>query len=78
MTSCAASAEVLVGEQRDPGPEHDYRTARQTCAGVLIALVVVLVVNASLSNRAVDMPAVIALLATAAGFLAVDIPAVRR
>jgi len=45
---------------------------------VLIALVVVLVVNASLSNRAVDMPAVIALLATAAGFLAVDIPAVRR
>ena len=52
----------------------DYRTARQASAYVLIALVAVEVLGAvTRIGPPIDVPATIAILATAAGLLAVDI-----
>lgn len=57
----------------------DYRNARQISAGLLIAAVVLVVVADSLQfGRDADPLVLSAILVTAAGLLAVDLPGVRR
>lgn len=66
---------------RDERPtDGDYRKARQISAGVLIALVGIIVVGDVFEPGppAIDLPVMVALLLTAAGLLAVDIPGLRR
>lgn len=67
----------MADEQPDDG---DYRTARQVSAGILILLVGVIVVGDLLEPGppAYDLPVMVALLLTAAGLLAVDIPGLHR
>jgi NAD/NADP transhydrogenase beta subunit len=67
-----------VADERPSGGE--YRQARQTVAFLLIVLVAAIVVGDVVrpGPRGIDLPVVVALLLTAAGMLAVDIPGLRR
>lgn len=60
-------------------PGSEYRAARQAIAVVLVGLVVLIVVVDSLGvGRPVEPIILGALLLTAAGMVAVDLPALRR
>lgn len=68
--------EVVPDDERR---ENEYRTARQLSAGLLIALVVVVVVADQFGiGRPVEPTTLLALLLTAAGLLAVDVPGLRK
>ena len=64
----------------EPANDGDYRTARQLSAGMLTALVGLLVVAdvLGISARPVDPVVLGALLITSAGLLSVDLPSLRR
>jgi len=68
----------IVADERDPGGD-DYRLARKISAGVLIALVSIMVIGDVLSiSRPVEPATLVALLLAALGLLSVDAPGLRR